>query len=338
MDSKSRCIATIKGEKPDRIPVFPLLMFFAKSRLGINYKTYASEGSAMAEAQINIKEKFPIDAITACSDAFRITADLGADMVFPDDKPPYASAPLIANEYDLKHLKKKDLKRLSNQSRMADRILAVESMVRAVGNDSLVLGWVDMPFAEACSVCGVSNFMMMMLENPQLAHDILDFLTGIVIEFALRQLEVGAPMIGAGDAAASLTSTDLFREFVLPYEQRVCSAIHNHNGLVKLHICGNTSHILEEMANSGADLFNVDHMVNLEEAKNVYGKRNLCYKGNLDPVVDMLQSTPDECEKKSIRCLEIAKDTKYMLSAGCEIPEDTKDEVFEAFCRAVDKV
>ena len=66
-----------------------------------------------------------------------------------------------------------------------------------------MVGWVDMPFAEACSLCGVTEFMTMLFDNPSLAHRILDFLTDCVIDFSLAQLEVGAPMIGAGDAAAS---------------------------------------------------------------------------------------------------------------------------------------
>lgn len=330
MNSKERCLSVLKGKSIDKIPVFPLLMFFSQKRLGINYKTFATNGHSMAEAQINIKEKFNIDAITACSDAFRITSDLGANMVFPDDKPPYASSPLIRNENDFINLKKPNIQ--NSKSRMYDRTIAVQEMVKTVGSECLVLGWVDMPFAEACSLCGVSEFMMMIMENPKLAHKILSFLTDLVIDFSIMQLEAGAPMIGAGDAAASLISCKLYEEFALPYEQKVCSAIHEKDGHVKLHICGNTTHLLEKMTESGADLFNVDHLVDLSKAKEVYDKYNLCYKGNLDPVADILNATPNECEKKALECLKISNKSRYMLSAGCEIPAETTDEVFNTFC------
>ena len=39
----------------------------------------AANGKALAEAQFLVQERFGLDAITACSDAFRITADLGAE-------------------------------------------------------------------------------------------------------------------------------------------------------------------------------------------------------------------------------------------------------------------
>lgn len=332
MNSKERFLGMIQGKTVDRVPVFPLLMFFAQQRLGVSYKTFATDGSAMAEAQLNIRQKFNIDVITACSDAFRITADLGADMVYPEDNPPHSAVPLVKNETDFKHLKMPDFDH--PKSRMGDRIKGVREMVRGAGDECMVLGWVDMPFAEACSVCGVSEFMMILIENPPLAHQILSFLTEVIIQFSLRQLEAGAPMIGAGDAAASLVSKELYDEFALPYEQKVCSAIHQKGGLVKLHICGNTSHLLESMVKSGADLFNVDHLVDLSAARQTYEKNHLCYKGNLDPVSDILAASPESCEKKAIACLKLAAGSRYMLSAGCEIPGSTPDETFAAFCNA----
>ncbi len=213
-------------------------------------------------------------------------------------------------------------------------MLAVREMAEAAGDDCLVLGWVDMPFAEACSLCGVSQFMLMLLEDPGLAHRVLEFLTGLVIEFSLLQLEAGAPMIGAGDAAASLVSARMFREFVLPYEQRVCAAIHQAGGLVKLHICGETAHLLADMVRSEADLFNVDHLVSLDAARQVYQPAGKCYKGNLNPVADMLQASPASCEQSALRCLQTAQGSAYMLSPGCEVPAGVPDEVFLAFCRA----
>ena len=141
-------------------------------------------------------------------------------------------------------------------------------------------------------------------------------------------------MIGAGDAAASLVSPQMFLDFVLPYEKRVCDAIHNVGSLVKLHICGNTTALLEDMIKSEADLFNVDHLVDFKLACDVYGKTDKCFKGNLDPVADILQSTPERCQLKAIDCIRKAKNNKFMLSAGCEIPAGVTDEVFNAFCKS----
>ncbi len=332
MNSKERCLAAIQGRPVDRVPVFPLTMFLAADRFDATYHDYATQGHVLAEAQLKLYETYGVDAITACSDAFRISADLGGQMVYPENQTPYLALALVSTENDLTKLVRPDP--LKAGGRMADRCLATREMVRAVGEECLVLGWVDMPFAEACSLVGVSQFMLMLTEQPELAHRLLEFLTPVVIDFALAQIEVGAPMIGAGDAAASLISARMYREFSLPYEKQICDAVHRAGGLVKLHICGKTAHLLNDMVQSGADLFNVDHLVDLMQARQVYEQAGRCYKGNLNPVQDMLLATPEACQQAALKCLNQALGSPYILSAGCEVPAAVNDEVFKAFCQA----
>ncbi len=332
MNSKERCLAAIQDRPVDRVPVFPLIMFLAADRFGVAYRYYATQGHVLAEAQLKLYETYGVDAITACSDAYRLSADLGGQMVYPEDKTPYLAHPLVIAESDLAKLARPDP--LKPGGRMADRCLATREMVQAVGTECLVLGWVDMPFAEACSLVGVSQFMLMLTEQPGLAHRLLEFLTTAVIDFALVQIDAGAPMIGAGDAAASLISARMYREFALPYEQQIFDAVHRAGGLGKLHICGKTAHLLKDMVQSGADLFNVDHLVDLNQARQVYEKAGRCYKGNLNPVEDMLQATPETCQRAALECLKQASGSPYILSAGCEVPAAVSDEVFMAFCQA----
>lgn len=104
--------------------------------------------------------------------------------------------------------------------------------------------------------------------------------------------------------------------------------------LVNLHICGNTTHILAKTVESGADLFNVDHMASLIRARDVYGAHGKCFKGNMDPVAHVMQAGPSQCEAMAHKCIGVARGTNYMLSAGCEIPAETPDDVFRAFCDA----
>lgn len=332
MNSKERFMAVIQGDKPDRVPIFPLLMDFAAKRYGLSYREYASYGHLLAESQLHCMDLFPLDAITACSDAFRLAADLGGEIVFPEETPPYLATPLVRDERDFKSLKRPQV---DLHGRMGQRISALETMVKEVGEETMVLGWIDMPFAEASSICGVGEFMLLLYDNPRLAEEILEFLTPIVIEFALAQLETGAPMVGAGDAVCSLISPDLYREWALPYERQVCQAIHEAHGLVKLHICGNTENHLALMMESGADLYNIDHMVDFSLAVETYGGRGRPFKGNLDPVSHMLQASEEECFRRAKECIQRVKGYSYMLSAGCEIPAAVTDEVFWAFVHAV---
>jgi MtaA/CmuA family methyltransferase len=332
MDSSERFMKALRGDPVDRVPLFPLLMFFAADRAGLSFREYATNGHALAHAQLKMLDRWGLDAITVCSDAFRLPADLGGDMQYPEERTPSMSEPLVRSKADLKKLKRPDP--TAAGSRMGDRVEAVRVMAEAAGDRCVIVGWVEMPFAEACSLCGVQNFMLMLYEKPDLAHKVLEWVTDIEVEFGRAQLEAGADMIGAGDAAASMLSPKLFGEFALPYERRVVDGIHDAGGLIKLHICGDTSRLIDQMAQAGADLYNVDHQVKLAEAKRVYKEYGRCLKGNVNPVEEMMRSTPKKCEALCHKCINIAGPEGYMLSAGCEVPAATTDEVFEAFCRA----
>ena len=332
MTHRERFFAALRGEAIDRVPVFPLLMHLTVDRAGITYREFARNGSALAQAQLLMQQVYDLDAITACSDAFRVSADLGGDIVFPEQKPPYLASPLLTHAGDLQKLGRPDPS--DSNSRMGDRVRAVAEMAGAAGDEVGVLGWVDMPFAEACSACGVTEFMLMIVDEPDFAHAVLARLTEIVIDFALAQAAAGAVMIGAGDAAASLISPPMYREFALLYEQQVCAAVHAAGGLVKLHVCGDTTALLPDMATCGADLFNVDHLVPFAAAAAIYGAHGKCFKGNLNPVAEIMQADEAACREAAFRCMRAAAGTRYMLSAGCEIPAETPDAVFRAFCDA----
>ena len=332
MTGRERCIAVLKGETPDRIPFFPILMFFAAGRAGVSFREFATDHEALVDAQINIFENYRVDAVTVCSDAFRMSADLGGDMVYPENQTPYCASPIVKDESDLAALKRPDPARKG--SRMRDRINAVEKLSRSVGDRAMVFGWVEMPFAEACNLCGVANFMMMLTDAPDLAHRVLEFAADIEIEFAGAQLAAGAHAIGCGDAAASMISAAHFREFALPYERRVTEAIRASGGYSKLHMCGNSSHLLDDLAENGADLFNVDHMVDLKRAGEIYSKRGTAFKGNVNPVTGLLSATPEQAYNAAVSCVEASCGKRFMLGAGCEIPAATPDEVFFAFARA----
>ncbi len=334
MNSRERFLAAVHGLPVDRTPVFPLLMHFAAERARMTYRQYATDGRALARAQLGAQERFGLDAVTACSDAFRVSADLGGDMTYPVDRPPHLARPLLTQPAGIPRLGRPDP--LERGSRMADRVGAVREMAASASGRVAVLGWVDMPFAEACSLWGVQAFLTLIVDAPDAAHRLLAHLTKIVIDFALAQVEAGADMIGAGDAAASLISPAMYRQFALPYEQRVCQAVHEAGSLLKLHICGNTTKLLHDMAHAGADLYNVDHLVPLEQAREVYAAHGMCFKGNLDPVGQIMQATPEACRASARSAVAegTAGGARFMLSAGCEIPAATPDEVFEAFCGA----
>ena len=84
------------------------------------------------------------------------------------------------------------------------------------------------------------------------------------------------------------------------------------------------------MAQSGADIIDVDWMVPLDEARELVGPEvTLC--GNFDPTAVLLQGNPQDVAEAAKRCLQAGGD-KFILMPGCEVPPATPEQNIRAFC------
>jgi uroporphyrinogen decarboxylase len=116
----------------------------------------------------------------------------------------------------------------------------------------------------------------------------------------------------------------MYRRFALPYEQRIFAAVHELGAVGRLHICGKTTHLLIDMLQSGADIIDLDWMVDLKQSAQLFGDRAaIC--GNFDPVNVMLLGTSQTVRTAVIDCLQNGG-RRLLSGAGCEIPEETPDE------------
>ena len=128
----------------------------------------------------------------------------------------------------------------------------------------------------------------------------------------------------------------MYRDYALPYEKRIFDAVHRAGGVARLHICGNTTHILEDMVSSGADIIDIDWMVAIDRVREVFaGRAALC--GNFDPVSVMLQGTPEEVYDAVLECQDKGG-SRYFSAAGCEIPDNTPEQNLRAQTKALQKV
>ena len=112
----------------------------------------------------------------------------------------------------------------------------------------------------------------------------------------------------------------MYERFALPYQQRIVDAIHAKGALARLHICGRTTHLLPQMARSGADIIDVDSMVPFDVAVETLESALVC--GNINPVTVMMQGTPEQVYAATLEC-RIKGGPRFVGMAGCEIPDAT---------------
>ena len=216
---------------------------------------------------------------------------------------------------------------------MLDRVNAVRSFKENFGGEYSILGWVEGPAAEAADLRGVTALLMDILDDETWACELMDMLVDVGIDFARAQIEAGADTIGIGDAIASQVSPEMYERLIQPREKRLVGAIQDMGALVRLHICGDTTHLLSGIADLGVDIMDVDHMVDMLTVRQALG-RGVTLCGNIDPASAVRTGSP-EAIRESILNIYREVGNPYMVGAGCEIPSGTPEENLRALCEPV---
>ncbi len=317
------------------MPVSPLIMTFAARQAGIPYGEYCLHGDLMARAQLECIRRFGYDSVNVTSDAVRESETVGAPVFWQeDDVPAGADEPFIAGQDDLKKLHLPDP---LGQNRMHEQIKALQILQHDLGEGEVVYGWVEAPFQEASMLRNINYLMTDIYTDPDLVHKLMRFATDMELEFGLAQIEAGARFIGVGDAIATLISPQHYREFNLPYVIELIAELKKAGARVKYHACGNTKRLLPLFSEIGADILNLDSLVDLTEVKQLLGDK-VCIKGNLDPVRVFLEGTPETVEQACQQAIRQAgMGGRYILSPGCEVPRDTPPENLAALVEAAKK-
>jgi uroporphyrinogen decarboxylase len=126
-----------------------------------------------------------------------------------------------------------------------------------------------------------------------------------------------------------LISAKQFREFAKPYLAEVVSAVKGLTGGVgpSLHICGDSSNIWPDMADTGASVLSIDDQVDLAAASAQVGDR-VGLIGNVRPTASMANGTPGDVKANARECFDkgVGNPKGYILGLGCALPINTPPE------------
>lgn len=327
MTGKERYHAAISGRPVDRIPVAPIMMAWAAHHVGHCYRDYYLDASVLIEAQQALVRDLGIDQVSVISDPWTEASAYGAELDYPREGVGIPGRHRLETDEDFRTLTLFDPQ---TAARPRNRIEAVRGLALRFGQTHSVLGWVEGPLAEYVDLRDMSNAMIDLMDDPDRFHRTASLLVEGAIGFAKAQVQAGADVIGVGDAAASQIGPTLYRQQVLPLQQKLFAAIHEMGAKVKLHVCGNIHPILPDMVLSGADVIDVDWMVPLDQARTIAADR-VALAGNFDPSAVLYQGTVADVRQEVKRCLEQGGN-RFVLQPGCEVPPGTPLANVQAFC------
>jgi MtaA/CmuA family methyltransferase len=195
-----------------------------------------------------------------------------------------------------------------------------------------VSGWIEGPLAEACDLTGVNEMLIYLMTDPDFSNLLMDKCMVTAKDFAKAQIEAGCDLVGIGDAICSQIDKDSYDLYVRERHRELISHVHDCGASVKLHICGNITHLLESLKDLNTDIIDLDWQVDLDKGREILGN-NIVIGGNINPVI-VEDKSEEEVYALSRRLVDNYKDQKYLLAAGCEITVLTPHQNLMAMRRA----
>jgi MtaA/CmuA family methyltransferase len=319
MNKKQKFEALINGTLPgNEILFYPILMHFAARFNGNTYGEFAADHRILVESNLKCLDYFDLDMVSLISDPYRETAAFGAPVEFIPEGVPICRKHIVATIDDVINLPVPDVYK---NSRTLDRINGADYFQQRLKGTVPVMGWIEGPLAEACDLAGVSEMLQMLMIDEDFCNRLMDKCLTVAKDFANAQIDAGCDIIGIGDAICSQIDEETYKRFVKPRHKELIQYIKSRGAKVKLHICGNTTHLLKQIAKLDADIFDPDYLVDQAVCSEILG-RDVIRSGNINPVF-IQNASGEELLKVCKEIIRVENGKKFILSAGCEITVNT---------------
>jgi len=327
MNGYERIFAALHGQTVDKIPVMLHNFMMAAHEYGATMEKFRNNPRVIADSFIQSTEKYQVDGILVDIDTVTLAGSMGVPVDFPVNEPARSHRGLFSKLEDIRNLKTINIE---NYKYIQIWLESVRLLKVYYSDDIFIRGNCDQaPFSLASMVRGSQDWMTdLMISEGSLITDLLEYCTGITCQFIGLMAQTGADMVSNGDSVSGpeMISPEMYTKFALPYEKKVIDTAHKFGKPYTLHICGNTSTILEQMLSSGADALELDYKTDPLLAFKLM-HNHTTFIGNIDPSGVLALGSVEETELKTQELLKIfSKTSRFILNAGCAIPATTPPE------------
>lgn len=148
-----------------------------------------------------------------------------------------------------------------------------------------VLGFAGAPLTLAVFILEGKSFgtsadkaMAFLESEPQALHGLLEKITAMTIDYLKYQADCGVAAVQLFESAAFLLSEAQYREFALPYQQRIFAALKGHVATINF---AREWYDLGDLDAAGADVISLPATISIREARAQLGDERV-FQGNLD--------------------------------------------------------
>ncbi len=315
------------GERTERTPVW---LMRQAGRTDPEYRKIRTEAALPLEelfrhpelaARISLSPKrLGVDALILFQDILTPLAPMGA---------PFAFAPGPMLDQPLRNAGQVSALRLYD---VADELPFVPETFRlileALDGELPVLGFAGAPLTSACFLIegkslekGAGNAQQLLSEQPQVVHQLLDKLTIMTIDYLTMQIEAGAAAIQLFESAAHLFTAHTYKQFALPYQQRVFEAL---KGMVPTILFARNREDMLVLDAAGADILSLPSSISIADARRQLGAHRV-FQGNLDNRL-LAYGTLDEITRAARACLASGQRRGHIFNLNHGLLPETPHE------------
>lgn len=320
--SKDLVYRIIHDEEVDTVPVAPPFQgYWSLGISGISVRESISKPLTAANAQIECSKKAGFDAFEASWDWLSPVEMLGSKVSIPVKGEIVTKTRRIIGPESLEKLERPDPRR---DYRAVSAVQAANEIVKKVGRQKFLYSTLCSPFTLVGELRGVEALMLDLVMQPDFATEMLNGASEVIMNYIEMFCETGIDgmMLADPTASGSLVNKKEFNEFSKPYLQQCLYRIDKEGKVPLVHICGDTTILLDSIADVGAQVFSLDHAVNLRLASKVIdGKMTLL--GNLRPFETLYSKDVLGIMEDASACIKKAGRRNFILGAGCDLLIDT---------------
>lgn len=333
--SARRLLDAAFGRPVDRPPVWMMrqagryLPEYREVRRKVSFLELCRSVDLAAEVSLQPFRRFAPDGVIFFSDILVPVEAMGARVEFGDGGP---ELPEPVRDADAV----RRLSRFDPSARIPFTGQVLSRLRAEVGDRAAVLGFCGGPWTLASYLVeggGSKSFAAikeMMGRDPGTLRRLLELLADVVADVLSFQIASGAQAVQIFDTWAGELAEEDYRAFALPAAARAVAAIRRPEGTPVILYVNGCAHLLEAMAESGADVLSVDWRLTLRDARRrVPGK---ALQGNLDP--GLMLGTPEEVSRRTRAAMAATGGRGHIVNLGHGVPPGARLECVEAFFAA----
>jgi uroporphyrinogen decarboxylase len=326
-------------EASDRIPFLPAIYEHKAWFVGETPSKVCRDSRLLTAALLAEYERVQPDALTIGIDVYNVEPEaIGCKVIYYEGND--TSVPAIAPESvvfrgseEVASLKMPDPRK---DGRMPLNLEVAGNIMKVLGKEVPIRAALSGPLSLAAHLAGLENLFMLMFTQPDLARELLGFACEVIKRYGEAFIELGCGVVVFdSQASPDLLSPLLYREFVLPRTRALIEHFHQQGVRnVPLIIGGNTTKMLNEYLETGANNLLCDKKADVKEFLHKCSAARKAFRRNMDST-DFATISSEDVYRRTVDCLKESNGYPGFILGTVILPYGTPLSALDAIRRAI---